>query len=145
MAKQFIIRILLVALSAGNATLFVSCHNSVDPNDIPKLYIENGFYNIVPSTEASVSKCAVQFEYFVKGQQCQVGGYAIRCDSTSWVMNWYRLKTLAPETRYTMTDTLRSTLALTTNPTVTMQGYRIGDAQSSPEIKVQYVLVRKPL
>ena len=144
MTKQFIIRIFLGIIFAGNVLLSVSCHDSVEPNNIQILYIENGFYDDVLFAEPSEIKCAVQFDYFITGQPCQVGGYLIRYDSThSGTIDWYMMQTLTPEVRYAMRDTFRLSNELTTNPTVTMQGYRIGDSQSYPELKAQYVLVPK--
>ena len=144
MTKQFIIRILLSALFVCNVILFVSCHNSVEPDKVQKLLIENGFYKIVPSKDTTEIRCAVQFEYLVTKRECQIGGYAMKCDSMSWALDMYRMQTLVPEIRYTMTDTFRSSEELTTNPIITMQGYRIGDSQSYPELKTQYVLLPKP-
>lgn len=79
---------------------------SNNSNDIQALYIENGFYENVLSTDSSEINCAVQFEYFVTGQQCQVGGYSIKWDSTyGGQMFWYMMQTLTPDVRYTISDT----------------------------------------
>ena len=145
MIKQFIIQTFLGAVFAGGIILFVSCNNSVESNDIQNLNIGNGFYENVQITDISDIKCAVQFEYFVTGQQCQVGGYSIKWDSThGGQIDWYMMQTLTPEVKYTITDTFRFATELTTDPIISMQGYRIDDSQSYPELKAQFVLVPKP-
>ena len=142
MTKQFILRLFFGVVFVSNPIFFISCNDS---NDDPILYIENGFYEHVLSTDLSEINCVVQFEYFVTGQQCQVGGYSIKWDSThGGQIDWYMMQTLTPEVKYTITDTFRFATELTTDPIISMQGYRIDDSQSYPELKAQFVLVPKP-
>jgi hypothetical protein len=141
MKTQFVVWIFLAAASLSNVILFVSC----EPDNLARLHIENGYYADLPSTGVTGSRFAIQFEYFVTGRQCQVGGYGIKYDSSGGVTNWYKLQTLTPNTRYTISDTFACSRTLTTNPNVTMQGYRIGDSESYPELKAQSVLPPNPL
>ena len=129
----------------GSITLFFSCDDSVEPNENPILHIENGTYEFIQLTDSSEINYAIQFEYFVTGQQCKVGGYLIKWDSThGGQMNWYMMQRLTPDVRYTITDTFKLAYELTTDPIISMQGYRIDDSQSYSELKAQFVLVPTP-
>jgi hypothetical protein len=137
MKSPFTILRLLVSVSVCSLVLFVSC----EKDHVQQLHIQNGRYAILPSTSGSPTRFTVEFEYFVTGEQCQVGGYAIAYDSTGGMTDWYKMQTLSPNVRYNISDTLICSATLTTRPKATMQGYKLRNSDSFPELRAECILV----
>jgi hypothetical protein len=137
MKSPFTILSLVVSVSVFSLALFVSC----EKDNVQQLHIQNGRYAILPSGGSSSPRFAIEFEYYVTGEQCQVGGYAIAYDSSRAMTDWYLMKTLSPNVRYSISDTFSCSGTLATHPKVWMQGYKLGRSDSYPELRAECILV----
>jgi ribonucleotide reductase beta subunit family protein with ferritin-like domain len=132
----------LIALFSISIVL-LSCNNSTQPKESQSLVIENGFYSKVASTIPNEIKYKLEFVYYVKGEECNWGGYNIKMDSQEMAVTLYKMKTLKPDEKHTVADTVKVLAELTKDPVLSMQGYRIGNSKAIEALKAEYTLKPK--
>ena len=133
----FIVLILLISI------LFNSCSNSTESNSFQAMVIEDGFYNKVENTNLDEKKYAIEFVFFVKGEECYWGGYSIQMDSQSWIIDLYQMQILKPGEKHTVSDTFTVNKSLVSNPIVKLQGYEINTYKPNKNLYVEYSLKSK--
>ena len=101
---------------------FLSCEKLTEPST-QKLVIADGFYKKIKSASSGL-ECAVEFEYYVVGTECKIGGYSIRWDDhKTGRVDWYMMQTIKPGQRYSIRDTFKLSDDSSLNPIVSMAGY----------------------
>lgn len=123
--------------------VLISCDNSTEPKVSQILVIENGFYSKVASTIPNEIKYKMEFVYYVKGEECNWGGYNIKMDSQEMAVTLSKMKILKPDERHTVTDTIKVVAELTKDPVLSMQGYKVGSTEATEELKAEYTLKPK--
>ena len=143
MKIKILIIILFFVVSSNSLFLFSFCNKSTEPIEYLRLVIENGFYEKVESTYSNEIKYEIEFTYYVKGEECNWGGYSIQMDSQAWSLHLYKMQILKPNEKHTIIDTFKVNNELTMSPTVKMQAYRIGSSESYEELYAEYILQPK--
>ena len=138
MKKISVVFYLLGLLSVSFVLL--SCNNSTEPKVSQILVIENGFYSKVASTIPNEIKYKMEFVYYVKGEECNWGGYNIKMDSQEMAVTLSKMKILKPDERHTVADTIKVLAELTKDPVLSMQGYKIGSSEAIEALKAEYTL-----
>jgi ribonucleotide reductase beta subunit family protein with ferritin-like domain len=123
--------------------VLLSCDNSTEPKEPQRLVIENGFYSKVASATPNEIKYKMEFVYYVKGEACEWGGYKIKMDSQEMAVTLYKMKTLKPDERHTVADTIKVLAEITNDPVVSMQGYKVGSSEAIETLKAVYILKPK--
>lgn len=123
--------------------MFSSCNSSTGPKESQRLVIENGFYNKVELSGSNKIKYAIEFVYYVRGEECNWGGYSIQMDSQDSSLDLYKMQTLNPYEKYMRQDTFKVDNVIKTNPVVKMQSYRIGSSDTYKELYSEYELQPK--
>lgn len=144
MKRKILIALLFMGISTINIVLLSSCNNSTEPKESQRLIIENGFYDKVETTDSNDIQYAVEFTYYVKGEECNWGGYYIQMDSQGWALDLYKMQRLEPEEKHMIADTFKVNSELKTNPIVKTQGYKIGTSESYDALKAECILKQKP-
>ncbi len=137
MKKQIfnIISILLLPIS-----LSTSCNFLLESNDEISLELERGYYQKVSESSDKIHY-SVEFDYFVKGVECKVGGFGIQWNENSrGIICWYMAQTLIPGQIYTISDTFKISTVLTSDPIVTMTGYLDGTGIVDPRLRDRLTL-----
>ena len=126
---------------------FIStCDNSTEPRESQtqerqRLIIESGYFNPIERADSNGSGTAIELTYYVTKEKCCVGGYGIKWDSThSGQVSWYMMETLWPGRKRVLADTFRVRTSLTSEPTLQMQGYRLGSSESHEELRAECTL-----
>ncbi|MEA2078060.1 MAG: hypothetical protein U9O95_08595 [Candidatus Marinimicrobia bacterium] len=127
--KRIIKRHLITFLLLG-VLLFVSCFR---PNDeiisdgTQRLVIDNAFYI------NDLFSCIIQFDYYVTEDTCNVGGWGIDFqDGGVSSINWYIMQKCIPSVRYTIHHISKRKATLP--PIIGMQGYKLDDCETYPEL-----------
>jgi len=103
--------------------LLTSCKYFLESDEELALVLERGHYQKI-SESPEGTKYSIEFDYFVKGVECKVGGYHIKWDEhRSGIVNWYMMKTIIPGQIYTISDTFKLSYVLTSDPIIAMTGY----------------------
>ena len=105
--------------------------------------IENGFYNKVEIPNSNEKLYAIEFVYYVRGEECNWGGYSIQMDSQSWSLNLYKMQLLIPDEKHSILDTFTVNNELVSSPVVIMQGYQIGSSEAIENLYAEYILQPK--
>ncbi len=143
MKTKIIIALIIVVVSTLNIFLLSSCNSSTEPKESHKLVVENGFYSKVETSDSNEIKYVIEFVYYVRGEECNWGGYSIQMDTQAWTLDLYKMQMLKPYEKHTKIDTFKVNNELKTNPVVKMQGYRIGSSESYNELYAEYILQPK--
>ena len=142
MKIKILVTLFFVSITAS-VFLLSSCNSSTEPKESQRLFIEDGFYSKVETTNSNDIQYKVEFVYYVKGEECNWGGYHIKMDSQEWMLDLYKMQKLNPDEKHTIIDTFKVNSELKTNPVVDMQGYNIGSSQSNESLKAVYILKPK--
>ena len=137
------VTLFLIFTYSMSIIFLTSCNNSTAPEEEQKLIIEDGIFSKVESSDSNEIQYAIQFSYYVKGEECNWGGYHIQMDSLNWTLNLYKMQTLIPNERYEIVDTFKVNNELKSNPIVKMQGYKIGSSEYYEDLYAEYTLILK--
>ena len=140
MKSKILVKLLFVCIYSIILIFLTSCNNSTAPKENQKLIIEDGVFSKVESSNSNEIKYAIEFMYYVKGEECNWGGYSIEMDSLSIAVHLYKMATLKPDEKHVIVDTFKVNDELKANPIVKMQGYKIGSSKSNEELHAEYVL-----
>ncbi len=140
MKSKKLVNVLIVCIYTIILIFLTSCNNSTAPEESQKLIIEDGVFSKVESSNSNEIIYATEFTYYVKGEECNWGGYYIQMDSQSWMLDLYKMQLLIPDEKHVIVDTFKVNNELKANPIVKMQGYKIGSSESYEELYVEYVL-----
>ncbi|MEW6509299.1 MAG: hypothetical protein AB1432_16330 [Bacteroidota bacterium] len=143
MKKKILVAFLFIGFASLSIVLLSSCNNSTEPKKSQRLIIEDGYYSKVESNTSSEILYAIEFIYYVKGEECNWGGYHIKMDSQEWMLDLYQMQLLIPDEKHSIIDTFKVTNELKTNPVVDMQGYKVGSSESNESLKAVYTLKPK--
>ena len=144
MKSKTLIALLFFSIYIVNIILLSSCNSSTELKESQRLLIEDGYYSKVETSNLTNIQYKVEFVYFVKGEECNWGGYHIQMDSESWNLDLYKMQLLKPDEKHFVVDTFKVNSELKTNPIVTMQGYKIGSSESYESLKAECTLKLKP-
>ena len=123
--------------------LSTSCNFFLESDDEISLELERGYYQKVSETPDKIYY-SVEFDYFVEGIECKVGGFHIQWSENSrGIICWYMAQTLIPGQIYTISDTFKLSNALTSDPIVTMTGYLNGTGVVDPRLRDRLTLRNK--
>jgi hypothetical protein len=111
--------------------VLISCDNSTEPKEPQRLVIENGFYSKVASSTPNEIKYKMEFVYYVKGEECEWGGYNIKMEYQETAVTLSKRKKLLPDERHTVVDTMKVFAELTKDPVLVMQGYKVGSSEAT--------------
>ncbi|NOX64688.1 MAG: hypothetical protein GXO85_02545 [Chlorobi bacterium] len=143
MKSRIMVSHLFLGIILINLFLLSSCDNSTELIEEQRLIIENGYFNKVESINSDENNYAIEFTYYVKGEECNWGGYSIQMDSIGRSLNLYSMQTLKPDEKHMIVDTIKMDFELQSNPIVKMQGYKIGSSKSYKKLYTEYILEPK--
>ena len=143
MRNNKLVAFLFVCCASIGLVLLSSCNISTEPNDTKRLIIEDGFYSKIDTSNSNNIQYKVEFVYYVKGEECNWGGYHIKMDSQEWSLDLYKMQLLIPGEKHTIIDTFKVNSVLNASPVVDMQGYEIGSSESNESLKAVYTLKPK--
>ncbi len=141
--KKIIVDLLFVVIFIISIALLSSCNNIAEPQESQRLIIENGFYKKVETKNPYEIIYAIEFTYYLRDGNCNWGGYYIKMDSLSWIIDLYKMQTMESPKKYQWLDTFKVYDILKTNPVVKMQGYRISGSKTYDELYAEYILQPK--
>lgn len=126
--------------------LSTSCNFFLESNKEITLEFDRGYYQKVSETPDKIHY-SVEFDYFVKGVECKVGGFHIQWDEhRRTIVDWYMAQKLIPGQTYTISDTFKLSYVLTADPIVTMTGYlENGTGVVDPRLRDRLTLRDKEL
>ncbi len=143
MKSKILVKLLFVCIYSIILIFLTNCNNLTELKENQKLIIEDGVFSKVESSSSNEIKYAIEFTYYVIGEECNWGGYSIEMDSIGIEVNVYKMTTLKPDEKHVIIDTFKVNHELKANPIVKMQGYRIDSSESYEELYVEYVLKPK--
>ncbi|MCK4813894.1 MAG: hypothetical protein KAT14_08150 [Candidatus Marinimicrobia bacterium] len=110
--------------------LLTSCFRPIEEiisDGVQQLVIDNAFY------VNGLFSCSITFDYYVTEDTCNVGGFAIRWDEhRGGQEDWYIMQKCIPGVRYTIQHTFRQKATIA--PIVMMQGYKLNDCETYPDL-----------
>ena len=143
MKKKILVALVFIGFASISIVLLSACNNSTEPKESQRLIIEDGYYNKVESNTSNEILYAIEFVYYVKGEECNWGGYHIKMDSQEWMLDLYKMQLLIPGEKHSIIDTFKVNNELRTNPVVDMQGYKVGSSESNESLNAVYTLKPK--
>jgi hypothetical protein len=136
-------KIYLLLILFQSTSLFLTCNKITEPNAEIELILENGFYQKIAVAQNEI-KYVVEFDYSVKGNECEIGGYSIQWDDNhGGQINWYITQKIFPGTKYSILDTMNLSHILTSDPIITMHGYIENKAETDSRLKDELKLKKK--
>ncbi len=138
-----------IILFIASLIFTLSCKDTVAPFESEhslkngkKLYIADGYYKKIDTGSSKWLKYYYEFSYFTL-EECVHNGYALKYDSTTEVVSWWASLSLKANTLYHITDTIRTSTEIKSNPTVFLFGYKAGSTANDSTFSAKYTLLPK--
>ncbi|OGU85653.1 MAG: hypothetical protein A2499_14825 [Stygiobacter sp. RIFOXYC12_FULL_38_8] len=136
----FVLAVVLLTLSCKDTVAPFESEHSLKNGK--KLYIADGYYKKIDTGSSKWLEYYYEFSYFTL-EECVHNGYGLKYDSTTEVVFWWASLSLKANTLYHITDTIRTSTEIKSNPTVFLFGYKDGSTANDSTFSAKYTFLPK--